>query len=391
MITGGTQTCRLGDVVGSTRTVVSPQALGDQVVDHFSIPAFDLGNAPERVPASRIKSAKLLITDTTLLISRLNPHICRSWLATPTDGIPALASPEFLAVLETPAADLRYLYALSNSEPFQRSLRSLVTGTSSSHQRVKPRDCFDIEISLPAMDVQQAIGERYVAIDERIRIARAISKTADCLVAARFRDQFGAGSGGTQLGAIADVSFGVSYRSRDLHGDNQALVTLKCFGRSGEYRAAGLKAWNGEPRDDQVLRGGEIVVAKTDLTQAADVLGRATIVRRSAKYDKLVASLDLAVVRPQGIVNRAFVYGLLSQPEFKSHCRARANGTTVLHLSRMAIPDYGVQLPSRTQGDEFETVAEPLIQRMLLADQEAEILTTLRNAFIGDAFGRGSD
>jgi type I restriction enzyme, S subunit len=101
----------------------------------------------------------------------------------------------------------------------------------------------------------------------------------------------------------------------------------------------------------------------------------------------LVASLDLVVVRPLGDSGRGYLYGLLSQPEFQRYCRSRANGTTVLHLSRRAVPEYMVSKPDREALREYETRVSPLLDRMLLADQEAAALIGVRQAFVEATFG----
>ena len=48
-------------------------------------------------------------------------------------------------------------------------------------------------------------------------------------------------------------------------------------------------------------------------------------------------------------LNNFFFYYLLSTREFKGHCVGYSNGTTVLHLSKKAIPESeGVTKTSKT-------------------------------------------
>lgn len=379
----------LGDVAVIAKETQDPGVFGDSHVHHFSIPAFDQGSEPEVVPASDIRSNKLRLDQPAVLVSKINPHIPRCWLAEPATHLPSLASTEFMPLVPREGAvDLAYLFAACSSRPFQRELMTLVTGTSTSHQRVKPRDCLAIKIPIPEATEQRRIGEIYRALTHRLAVAKRTAEVANDLVRASFRDTFGSGQGYEHLAQVADISFGVSYRSSELNGTSQALVTLKCFGRTGGYRSEGLKAWSGLPKPNQVLSPGDVVVAQTDLTQAADVLGRAAIVRRSARFERLVASLDVAVVRPSKVISRAYLYGLLSQPEFRTHCRSRSNGTTVLHLSRKALPEYGVAVPDVKAVVAYDGRVNPLIARLLLADDEKRALAQMRAGFIEEAFGR---
>ena len=48
-------------------------------------------------------------------------------------------------------------------------------------------------------------------------------------------------------------------------------------------------------------------------------------------------------------INSAFLYYLMKTKEFKGHCLGYANGTTVLHLSKKAIPEYKIVLPKNLE------------------------------------------
>ena len=87
------------------------------------------------------------------------------------------------------------------------------------------------------------------------------------------------------------------------------------------------------------------MVAKTDLTQDAEVVGRCVRMPAIPAYKTYVASLDVAIVRPKGMVSQEALLSLLSQPEFREHCIGYTNGTTVLHMSKDALPAYTLTLP----------------------------------------------
>jgi type I restriction enzyme, S subunit len=149
----------LGDVATVTRETANPARLGTTMVDHFSIPAFDERGWPERVAAASIMSNKLLIRGPSILLSRLNPRIDRVWWCAPEQGVPALASTEFLAVSADDPLDLAALWLALRGENFRAELASRVTGTSGSHQRVRPDDTLAIEVP-DVRDVEPAVKQR---------------------------------------------------------------------------------------------------------------------------------------------------------------------------------------------------------------------------------------
>jgi type I restriction enzyme S subunit len=151
----------LVELVEVSREAVNPVSLVDTPVDHYSIPAFDESVWPERVSASSIMSSKLLIRRPSILVSRLNPRFNRTWWCEPQPKVPALASTEFLAISTPNAADLGALWLAVRDEYFRTELRRRATGTSGSHQRIRPDDALTIEVPdirrLPEADRRRAL------------------------------------------------------------------------------------------------------------------------------------------------------------------------------------------------------------------------------------------
>ncbi|MYC07364.1 MAG: hypothetical protein F4X57_09375 [Chloroflexi bacterium] len=185
------------------------------------------------------------------------------------------------------------------------------------------------------------------------------------------------------LGDIATFTGGRSYRSRDLHNSDTALVTLKSFRRGGGYRYDGLKPYIGRFRDEQVIEPGDVVLACTDVTQAAEVIGKPAIVQPSPHYTKLVASLDAMIMRPSsGRVNREFLYLLCSTERFADYTYAHTSGTTVLHLSKKAIPSFRAVVPSHDVMAVFDKVSIPVFAKMQTISREQDALAGLRDALL---------
>lgn len=136
----------LAGLIKVKRVAVDPTSLGDAQVDHFSLPAFDEGARPERVAASTIMSSKLAVTKPSILVSRLNPRFNRTWWAVPTEGVPALASTEFACLTTDTREELAAVWLGVRDEYFRGEVVRRASGTSGSHQRVRPEDLLAIDV-----------------------------------------------------------------------------------------------------------------------------------------------------------------------------------------------------------------------------------------------------
>lgn len=135
----------LSSLVSLDKQNANPAKLLDEAVDHYSLPAFDEGGLAEHVAPLTIMSNKTLVRTKSVLISRLNPRIERFWWVTPSKGFPALASTEFAVLSAGSELELAGAWLAVRSPMFREVLPMRVTGTSGSHQRVRPEDLLAIK------------------------------------------------------------------------------------------------------------------------------------------------------------------------------------------------------------------------------------------------------
>ena len=185
------------------------------------------------------------------------------------------------------------------------------------------------------------------------------------------------------LGELVKMIKGRSYKSEELSESETALVTLKSFARGGGYRIDGLKPYTGTFKQEQLLSSGDMLIACTDVTQAAEVIGRPIIVRGSPKYHNLVASLDTIIVRPvDRSMNPTYLYYLCATNLFTSHTGTYVTGTTVLHLSKEAVPSFRHALPTHNLVDIFQIMAIPLLKKNEVIEAENEHLEIIRDTLL---------
>lgn len=177
---------------------------------------------------------------------------------------------------------------------------------------------------------------------------------------------------------VANIIKGKSYKSSELSSSEVALVTLKSFNRGGGYRLDGLKEFTGLYKAEQEVFPGELIISYTDVTQSADVIGKPAMVIADPKYKHLVISLDVAVLRPNKGYYKNFLYGLARTRKFQLHTKAHASGTTVLHLSKNAIPDFCFVNASEEVLQKYEEITKPIFKKINQLIQENRVLNEIK-------------
>lgn len=150
---------------------ISPTKSNDTFA-HYSIPAFDAGQCPLLDVGSTIKSNKTLIPDDALLVSKLNPEIPRVWIPSLDSSFKKICSTEFMVFQPTPKSNRSFLWTMFSEKKIQARMESMVTGTSKSHQRVKPKDVSKILIPCPTDRLIEVFGEIAEPLLSRILVSR---------------------------------------------------------------------------------------------------------------------------------------------------------------------------------------------------------------------------
>ncbi len=314
-----------------------------------------------------------------------------------------------------------YLYYWLCSDEGQHYLFSRVSQVGVPQIQKPLTTLREASLPVPPLSEQKAIAHILGTLDDKIElnkqmnetleaIARAIFKSwfvnfdpvrakmegkqppgMDAATADLFPDEFEESSLGLipkgwrvgTLGEEIEIIKGKSYKSSELVPSSTALVTLKSFHRGGGYRSDGLKPYNGTYKPEQIIKPDELVVAYTDVTQAADVIGKPAIVKADERYNTLVASLDVGIIRVKNKnLNIPFLYYLFNQNDFQNHVYSHSNGSTVLHLSKDGIPSYKFCLPDVLLVSKFEKIIIPMFEKTNLNWQESIDITTIRDTLL---------
>ena len=155
-IPNGWQTGRFTDLVEIVRQNVNPFEQPDTSFRHFSIPAYDDGQWPKEELGESIKSQKSRVLVGSVLVSKLNPEIDRTWLVDVTPNERAICSTEFLVLQPRQPVGRAMIYCIARTQDFRRNMEGLVTGTSKSHQRVHTSSLLALPMVRPSPESSAA-------------------------------------------------------------------------------------------------------------------------------------------------------------------------------------------------------------------------------------------
>ena len=126
---------------------------------HFSLPAFDTNKEPNIELGSDIKSNKYQVESFSILMSKLNPKTPRIWDIYFEPNENSICSTEFQVVQPNNKSLFPFISTLLKSPKVTGELAMSASGTSGSHQRVKPEDIFNISFATPSIDRMKEFSE----------------------------------------------------------------------------------------------------------------------------------------------------------------------------------------------------------------------------------------
>ena len=228
-------------------------------------------------------------------------------------------------------SDLNYFYYLL-------SFLSLNKRSIGSGQPLITQDILNnIEVNIPPLETQQKIAKVLSAIDDKIELNNSINNNLEQQAQAIFKSWFVDFEpfGGTmpenwsyiQLSDLATFVGGYSYKGTELQTSNCAMATIKNFDRNGGFKLDGFKEIipSEKLKISQEVDLFDILVAHTDLTQNAEVIGNAELLLSKLNYKKIIFSMDLVKVVPNKGISKFLLATLLKSKLFKSHCLGYVN------------------------------------------------------------------
>ena len=227
----GAASIELDEIMATKSGSVDPVKFPDELFDLYSIPAFDCGG-PEVVAGREIGSAKQIVAPGDVLLSKIVPHIRRSWVVGANRGRRIIASGEWI-VFRSDRVHPSYLRHVLVGDPFHAQFMSTVSGVGGSLLRARPAHVARIEIPLPPLPEQRRIAVILDKADALRAKRRAALAQLDTLTQSIFLDMFGdpatnpKGFPIEQMGDVCDVRDGTHDSPKYISDGGYPLVTSK--------------------------------------------------------------------------------------------------------------------------------------------------------------------
>ena len=139
---------KLGDIATIKTNSFSPTKNPTVILEHYSIPAFDEQKYPVFELASNVKSNKYILTDNSVMISKLNPGTKRVWRPMCISEF-AVSSTEFIIFEANDPTYKDFIFSVIDSPSFSDWMCAHTTGSTNSRQRTTPITTLEFQIVLP--------------------------------------------------------------------------------------------------------------------------------------------------------------------------------------------------------------------------------------------------
>ena len=170
---------KLKDIFTLYTKSVTPTS--DKKYHLYSLPAFDNNKKREEVDGAEILSNKFSVPDKCILFNKLNVRFKRVWLIDNKDEN-KLASTEFFPLIVNEGkVDFWFAYYLLTSDFVTNFLSEQHSNTSQSHKRIDSDLLFSIDVELPSMKEQKAIGKFLNNLDSKIALNREINRNLEAM------------------------------------------------------------------------------------------------------------------------------------------------------------------------------------------------------------------
>ncbi len=346
---------------------------------------------------------KYILKENDIVFARTGNSTGRSYFYEKQHGTFVYAGFLIKFSLDPHKVNPRILKYYTHSKPYFDWVNSFDTGGTRGNINAKTYG--DMEIELPSRKVQDNIVSILSSLDRKIELNNNINADLEEMAQTIFKNWFvdfepfkdgkfveselgmiPEGWKVISLNEILDNVSGYSYKGSELQSSNIAMATIKNFERKGGFKTEGYKeiVISKKIKETQFVDMFDVLVAHTDLTQNAEIVGNPAIVLSKGGYEKLIMSMDLTKVisKIDGITN-GLLYCILSTSRFKEHALGYVNGTTVLHMSKKAVPEYTCAFPKDiNQIRDLCITLDSIYKRMAVTYEEFSRLSALRDILL---------
>ena len=322
------------------------------------------------------------------------------------DGEVAFGSTEFIVLRAKNETNPEFLYYFAISPDFRKRAIECMEGTS-GRQRVNENTLKTLELPIPEPQTQQSIAAVLSALDKKIALNKQINARLEEMaktlygywfVQFDFPDANGKpykSSGGEMvfdetlkreipkgwevksLGKHITIKRGISYKSNEIKDTGVPFINLNSFYLDGKFKFEGTKFFTGKTKNDDFISSGDLLIAVTDVTRNADIIGKAFILP-DLFNNSPVMSCDVAKISSSEL-NNFYLERLFNSSSYHEYIKYFASGTLVLHLDIKGISWFDTYIPPRMLLDKFEDFCRNIYLRIVETEKQNHRLTQLRD------------
>lgn len=282
----------------------------------------------------------------------------------------------------------RYLYYALNNKKMHDAMLNAASGTTIPD--LKHSSFYNLEIPLPSIDTQKKISKILDNICNKLTLNNEINNNLYELTNRLFEEKVlnnqDKGSWNEyELSDISKVINGYSYKGSELIDKSDiGMTTIKNFNRTGGFKLDGFKDIIPKKcKIDHYVKPFEVLVACTDLTQNADIIGNAIMLLNNSDYKEVIMSMDLVKLVPTTeFVNNFMLYAIVNSKDFKDFALGYKSGTTVLHLNKNCFKEYTIKLPSEDLLADLSKVIEINYKKISQIIEENKKLEQLKDTLL---------
>ena len=300
----------------------------------------------------------------------------------------------------------QYLLFAYLSPEFQKVIRKN-TIKGATVDRIALNELGNFPIYIPDLKTQQSIATVLSALDKKIALNKQINTRLEEMaktlydywfVQFDFPDADGEpykSSGGEMvfdetlkreipkgwevknLGEHISIKRGISYKSNEIKDTGIPFINLNSFYLDGKFKFEGTKFFTGKTKNDDFISSGDLLIAVTDVTRNADIIGKAFILPDLFNASP-VMSCDVAKISSSEL-NNFYLERLFNSDSYHEYIKYFASGTLVLHLDIKGISWFDTYIPPKILLDKFEDFCRDIHLRIVETEKQNYRLTQLRD------------
>ncbi|MDX9902370.1 MAG: restriction endonuclease subunit S [Aliarcobacter sp.] len=337
-----------------------------------------------------------------ILVGNIRPYLKKIWIADRDGG----NSADVLTIQVNEKHNPKFIYyALYRNDFFEHMMKG---SKGTKMPRGDKNQIMDFSIPDISLENEEKIANVLSSLDSKIELNNKINKELEAMaktlydywfVQFDFPDENGKpykSSGGKmvysqelkreipegwevdELKNLISIERGISYKSSDITDMGIPMVNLNSFYLDGTYKPEGIKYFNSAYNNNKIVKAGDLIIATTDVTRNADIIGKATLIPDIYNSD-IILSCDIAKINCKDSLNKYFLEKLFNSDFYHNYIKGFASGTLVLHLNTNGIDWYKTFIPPNNLLIKFSNILAPIQRKKELITLENQELAKLRD------------